>query len=68
MMVLRSKNNSLIGWIAGVFVSRFGKGQTKPTVEDLKRAEFKASTQGMGVRFSDKIRNVFRFKWLKIRK
>jgi hypothetical protein len=68
MMALRSKNNSFIGWFAGVFVSKFNKRKTKLTGEDLKRAEFKTSTQGMGVRFSDKIRNIFRFKWIKLRK
>ncbi|MHC4132198.1 MAG: hypothetical protein ACYSSP_03815 [Planctomycetota bacterium] len=68
MMFIRSKNNSLISWIAGVFVSKFGRSKTKPTGEDLKRAEFKTSTQGMGVRFSDKIRDIFRFKWIKLRK
>ncbi|MHC4266449.1 MAG: hypothetical protein ACYSUK_11030 [Planctomycetota bacterium] len=68
MMALRSKNNSFISWFAGVFVSKFGKRKTKVTGEDLKRAEFKTSTQGMGVRFSGKIRDIFRFKWIKLRK
>ncbi|MHC4844107.1 MAG: hypothetical protein ACYTFM_06320 [Planctomycetota bacterium] len=68
MMVLRSKNNSLISWIAGAFVSKFSRSKTKPTGEDLKQAEFKTSTQGMGIRFTDKIRDIFRFKWIKLRK
>jgi hypothetical protein len=68
MMVIRYKNNSLIGWITGVFLFKFGKSHAKPKGEDLKHAEFKTSTQGMGVRFSDKIRDVFRFKWIKLKK
>ena len=58
------KNNSFLGLFAGSFLSLFGKSQQKTTVEDLKRAEFKTSTQRMGVRFTEKIRHVFRFKWL----
>jgi len=32
----------------------------------LKRADFKTSTQHLGIRFSEKIRDIFRFQWLKI--
>jgi hypothetical protein len=34
-------------------------------MEDLKRAEFGTSTQKIGVRFTERIRDVFRFEWLK---
>ena len=64
-MKLRDRINSFVGAIGGWVVSLFGKGPGKPTTDDLSRAEFKTSTQGMGVRFSEKIRNVFRFKWIK---
>jgi len=60
-----TKINSFIAAIAGWFLSLFGKGPGKPTTDDLSRADFKTSTQGMGVRFTDKIRSVFRFKWIK---
>jgi hypothetical protein len=49
-------------------MSKFGKRTTRPTKEDLNRAEFKTSTQRMGVRFSEKMRDIFRFKWIKLRK
>ena len=51
--------------IAATILSLFAKSPPKPGPEDLKRADFKTSTQHMGIRFTDKIRNVFRFKWLK---
>ena len=51
--------------LAAGLLSVFGKSPAKPAVEDLKRADFKTSTQRLGIRFSDKIRNVFRFQWLK---
>jgi len=63
-MFIRTKISSFLGFLAGVFLSIFGKSRTKPTVEDFKRAEFKTSTQRLGVRFTDKIRDIFRFRWL----
>ena len=60
-----TKINSFIGTIAAWFLSLFGKGPGKPTTDDLSRADFKTSTQGMGVRFTERIRNVFRFKWIR---
>jgi len=35
------------------------------TGQDLKNAEFKTSTQEMGLRMTDQVRNVFRFRWLR---
>jgi hypothetical protein len=58
------RKKSCFGFLAGVFLSIFGKSRTKPTAEDFKRAEFKTSTQRIGLRFTDGIRDVFRFRWL----
>ncbi|MGA2172862.1 MAG: hypothetical protein ABSG82_07625 [Sedimentisphaerales bacterium] len=43
----------------------FGTGTAKPTTKDLKDADFPTSTQRLGVRFTERIRDVFRFKWIK---
>jgi hypothetical protein len=64
-MSTRAKISSFLGLLAGLFGLLFGKGPDKPTAEDLHRAELKASTQRLGVRFSERIRDVFRFRWLK---
>jgi hypothetical protein len=64
-MSFRVKVNSLLGLIAAGLLSVFGKSPAKPAIGDLKRAEFKTSTQRLGIRFSERIRNVFRFRWLK---
>jgi len=64
-MSVRGRIGRFIGGIAGVVLSVFGKGPGKATAEDLRRAEFKTSTQGMGVRFGQRIRDVFRFKWIR---
>jgi len=60
-----TKAGSFFGWLAGLFTSLFGKCPRKPAVEDFKRAEFKTSTQRLGIRFTEKIRDVFRFRWLR---
>ena len=60
-----TKPSSFIGATAAWLLSLFRKATAKPTAEDLSKAEFKTSTQGMGVRFSERIRDVFRFKWIK---
>jgi hypothetical protein len=60
-----TKINSFLGFLAATLLSIFGKSPAKPMADDLKRADFKSSTQNLGVRFSDKIRNVFRFRWIK---
>lgn len=41
------------------------KGLKNPDLNTLKKADFKTSTQGMGVRFTEKIRDIFRKKWIK---
>jgi hypothetical protein len=64
-MPVRTKINS---FLAGAMLSIFGKSGTKPTAEDFKRTEFRTSTQRMGLRFTEKIRDVFRFKWLSKRR
>jgi len=63
--VIYAKAGSFFGWLAGLFMSLFGKSPSRPMVEDLKRAEFKTSTQRLGIRFTEKIRDVFRFRWLR---
>jgi len=63
----RTKTSSFLGFFAAGLSSLFGKSPAKPTVDDLRRADFGTSTQRLGIRFSEKIRDVFRFKWLKKR-
>jgi hypothetical protein len=64
-MSARKTINSFIGFIAAGIMSLFGKKSGKVTTEDLKRAEFKTGTQRLGIRFSEKIRDVFRFRWIR---
>ena len=61
----KSGKSSILGAIAGKLLSVFGKDRLKTGAEELKKADFRTSTQGFGLRFSEKIRSTFRFKWLK---
>jgi len=47
-------------------MSVFGKSSAGVTTDDLKRADFPANTQRLGIRFTEKIRDVFRHKWLRV--
>ena len=64
-MSVHTKTNTFISSLAGAILSLFGKGPKKPSVDDLRQTEFKTSTQRLGIRFTKKIRDVFRFRWLK---
>jgi hypothetical protein len=62
-MFVRKHKSSRLGFLAGL-AALFGR-RKKTATEDMKKLEFKSSTQRMGVSFSDKIRDVFRHKWIK---
>lgn len=64
-MSVHAKKNSFRHTLAAVILSLFGKSPAKPTDRDLLQSEFKSSTQRMGVRFTEKIRNAFRGRWIK---
>jgi len=62
-----TKVKYVLGLVAGTLLGMFGKRTHKVNVNDLKRAEFKTSTQRLGIRFTEKLRDVLRFRWLKNR-
>jgi len=64
-MMSGNEKRTLLGLLAGGLLSIFGKSPAKPTAEDFRKAEFKTSTQRLGITFNERIRRVFRFKWLK---
>jgi hypothetical protein len=59
------KNNPFLASLSAALLNLFGGRKIKPTVKDLQRADFPASTQRLGISFSEKIRDVFRFKWIR---
>jgi hypothetical protein len=63
-MSARAKFSSFLGLLTGCFLSVFGKSP-KATADDLMRTEFRTSAQRLGIRFTERIRNVFRLRWLR---
>jgi hypothetical protein len=62
-MISHDKKHSRLGFLAGL-AALFGR-RSKTTVEDMRALEFKTSTRRIGLTFTDKIRDLFRHKWLK---
>lgn len=61
----RSAKAAWLGYVASL-LSRLRIGGThKATPDDLRKQDFPASTQRMGIRFTERIRDTFRFRWLK---
>ena len=56
--------SKILGSIGGRILLLFGRKQKTSDSEAIK-SDFKTSTQKMGISFSDKIRNVFRHRWIK---
>ncbi|MDH4203878.1 MAG: hypothetical protein OEV87_13435 [Phycisphaerae bacterium] len=54
-----------LGWGAGWLLKLFGKNPRLQSTAELYRKDFHPNTQKMGLRFSERIRNVFRHLWLK---
>jgi hypothetical protein len=48
-----------------VFARLFGRRIPPVTDEDLRRHDYPVSTQRMGVRFTERMRDTFRFRWLR---
>jgi hypothetical protein len=52
--------------LAGGLISRlFRVPLPEATCEDLRKHDYSTSTQRMGVRFTERIRNAFRFRWIR---
>ncbi len=60
-MSFHNKKSSFFGFVVGLF----SKSPAKPTIDDLKKADFKTGTGDMGVRFTERIRDIFRFRWIR---
>jgi hypothetical protein len=54
-----------LGFVGGLIPRLFRVSLPEITGEDLRRQDYSASTQRMGVRFTDRIRDVFRFRWIR---
>jgi hypothetical protein len=64
---LKTQNSGRGLFLLGLITFIYSLFRPKASAGDMKRMEFSASTQKMGISFTDKIRNVFRHRWLKIK-
>ena len=60
----RKKRNLITGFFVGSILGLLGKHPKTSSIE-FKKQEFKNSTRRLGVTFTDRLRNVFRKRWLK---
>lgn len=54
-----------LGWVAGLTARLLPTPAQPVTGADLRKQDYRASTQRMGVRFNERIRDVFRFRWIR---
>jgi len=54
-----------LGFAAGLIARRFRTRRPEVTGEDLRKNDYSTSTQRMGVRFTERIRNAFRLRWIR---
>ena len=54
-----------LGLVGGLIARLFRTRLPEVTGEDLRRNEYSTSTQRMGVRFTERIRNAFRLRWIR---
>ena len=52
-------------FLLGLITSIYSLFRPKTKLGDEKKMEFSASTQRLGLSFTDKIRDIFRHKWIK---
>jgi hypothetical protein len=62
---IKNQNSGRGLFLFGLITSIYSLFRPKATSNDLKRMEFSTSTQKMGVSFTDKIREIFRYKWMR---
>jgi hypothetical protein len=64
----RSRRAVWLGYAAGM-LSRLRRRRPHPvTPDDLRIHDHRTSTQRMGARFTERIRDTFRFRWIRRRK
>ncbi len=62
---IKNKNCGRRLFLFGLITSVYSLFRPRDPVSDMKKIEFSASSQRIGVRFTDKIRDMFRHRWIK---
>ena len=61
----RAKKAVWLGLAGSALARLFARRLPPPDGEDLRKHDFPISTQHMGVRFTERIRDTFRFRWIR---
>jgi len=62
---LKIQNYGIRLFLLGLITSVYSLFRPKVSVSDMKKMEFSTSSQRLGVSFTEKIRNIFRYRWVK---
>jgi hypothetical protein len=62
---IKNQNYGRRLFLFGLITSICSLLKLKTRSDDLKKMEFSTSTQKLGVRFTDRIRDIFRGRWVK---
>jgi len=54
-----------LGFVAGLLAQLLIGRKSRVARDDLRRQDFRWSTQRIGVHFAERIRDRFRFRWIK---
>jgi len=55
-----------VAFVAGLVVLGLTAGRVRPDRKLLRRMDYSTSTQRMGIRFSEYMRDIWRRRWLKL--
>lgn len=58
-------NARRLGSLAGMLLGWSFKRPSRVSCRELRAHDYRTSMQRVGVRFTERIRNVFRFRWLR---
>jgi hypothetical protein len=60
-----STKQKRLGWGVGMLMGLLGRKPKPRSDAELYNNDFHPNTQKMGLRFTDRMRNVFRLRWLR---
>jgi len=61
----RTRKALWLGWAGGVLARLARPRLSEVSCRDLRRHDYSTSTQRLGVRFTERIRNAFRRRWIR---
>ena len=61
------KKKKRLGLGAGLLLSVFGRKPRSHSAAELYKQDFHPNTQKMGLRFTERLRKVFRSQWLRLK-